>query len=72
MEQPIHTYRLTSSEYERLLLERDDLAAEFGPDGFMALLRENEGTRVNDVMHSISVYDAGWYWVHTTEPIDWA
>lgn len=67
----MYSYRMTTDEYSRLLFERDELAEEYGTDSFMSLLRDNEGTWVNDPMHGRSMYDAGWYLVRTNTLVDW-
>ena len=65
------TYRMTRDEFVRLGKDRDDLATEF--TDIPARLADDVPAHRGEINLGYAGvrYDAGWYWVRTTNPIDW-
>ena len=65
-----YTYRMTRDEFERLTLERDSVAEEFGAERTIRLVEANPDLEIN-LGHASVTYDAGWFWVKTTREVEW-
>lgn len=65
------TYRMTRDEFIRLVAERDDLVMEFPniPERLADDVTAHRG-EINLGFAGVR-HDAGWYWVRTTNPVDW-
>lgn len=66
------TYRMTPSEYERYLSERDALADDVSfRQSAMRLVVIADGKWILDGTHARAAYDSGFYWVRTARPVTW-